>query len=308
MRRNAVRELILTNLVFKLFAQDGGALQIRCGNGIDFLVGCVDPLDVVSDPCVAVCKVIGKRLCVGIVDDVLGVQHVQHFQMCQGLHHVLRTLGTPELVQLSAEVLRDDILVTTQLGTRVATKRLMEVAGAGIVEHVFGDVGYPVAQGIVGQNGLVGHRSGKWVVVLLLVDKLVVVEVALVDGEHVDQHQHGEDGEGDLSLQLALAIEENRHGCKEDEQQAAQGILAEDGDAHILELRCKLGVNSTVFACAQRRKLLGFFLAEEAEKQLRSGKEQQADARRDAQGDEEVFLVFLEAVGVFRYFGQAEKS
>ena len=108
----------------------------------------------------------------------------------------------------------------------------------------------------------------------LLADKLVVIKVALVNGEHVYQHQSGEDGECNLAFQLALAIKEYRYCSENDEQQAAQGVLAEDGHADVLELSGKVGVDRTVLATAQRGELLRLGLTKEAEEEFGSKVEQ----------------------------------
>ena len=184
----------------------------------------------------------------------------------------------------------------------------MEIAGAGIVEHVFGDVGYTEIQCFVFQDGFVGHRGGKGFVVFLLAHELVVVEVTLVDGIHVDEHQHGQDGEGNLTFQLALAIEEQWNGSEDDEQQAAHRVLAEDGYAHVLKLRGEVGVKCSVLAFAHGRKLLGFALAEEVEEYFGRDVEHEADACRDAQGDIEFLHVLLEVLRTLGDFGQPQET
>ena len=190
-------------------------------------------MDVVHGPCVAVCEVVEVGLAVGVVDDVFGVQHVEDLQLRQCLFHLFGGLHASESVEVTGKILRDDVLVTAQLHATIAAQGLVEIAGAGVVEHVFRDVGHAEAQCLVVQDELVGGGCCKGHVELTFVNEVVVVEVALVDGEHVDQYQSREDGKSNLAFQFAFAIKEKRHGSQDDEDQAAHGVLAEDGHAHV---------------------------------------------------------------------------
>ena len=124
----------------------------------------------------------------------------------------------------------------------------MEITGAGVIKHVFGNVGNSIIQTVVVQYALVGSGSNKRLVESRLVNEIVVVEVALVDGEHVYKHESGKNRERDLAFQFAFAVEENRHGRKEDEDQAPEGVFAENGHTHVFQLCGKGLVQSSVLA------------------------------------------------------------
>ena len=155
---------------------------------------------------------------------------------------------------------------------------------------------------------MVGCRSCVRLQCFLFGNKVIVVEVALVDGEHVGEDECPKDGEGRSGFQLAFAVEENRNGGKEDKSQTAESVLAEDGHAHLFEFAGEGRIDGPVFAFAHFGKLLSLTLAEETEECLWRNVEQEADACRDAQCDIEFLEVLLEALWVFGDFGQTEEA
>ena len=84
----------------------------------------------------------------------------------------------------------------------------MEIACAGIVEHVLGDVGNPEIQTFVIKDVLIGSRCRVWFLGLFLGDEIVVVEVTSVDGVHVRQYEDCKDDKGRHGFEFTFAIGE----------------------------------------------------------------------------------------------------
>ena len=98
----------------------------------------------------------------------------------------------------------------------IATHRFVEIGGAGIVEHVFGEVQHAVVEGFVLQDAFVGLGCDKGFVKLTFRDEIVLVQVTFVDREHVDQHECRQSDGGNIGFELVFRVKENdlREGAR----------------------------------------------------------------------------------------------
>lgn len=244
--------LVLTDLAFEFLVDDGRVAQVGRGDGAEFVVGTVDVADVVGNPSVAEGTWVKQRLRIAVVDDVFGVQHVHHrLLLHEGAEAVARVESlenAAEVLDFRTEVTCDDILITTQFGARVAADGLVEIGRAGVVEDIFRQVNHPEVKFGVAHDVFVGSRGSEGHIDFRLIGEIAVVQVTTVDGVHVDDNQGGQEDHGGGGLQFAFAEEEDGHGGQDDENQAAQRVFAENGNADLFELAGEGSVSGAVLA------------------------------------------------------------
>ena len=181
--------------------------QVQTGQGIEFLVGIVHIFHLVHKPGIALCIGILNGCLSPRIDEVLGVEHVQHRPDAVAVHlGQVAVVGRNDLAdsrQLRRDVGIDQFLIAAQLGSMIAAHTLMVVTGLVLVEHIAGQVQHTVVERRVVQYLTVhlGHLTN--LPAFRLLDKLVLVvgvQVAAVHLPQVDQTEQQQGGNGQPRL------------------------------------------------------------------------------------------------------------
>ena len=100
----------------------------------------------------------------------------------------------------------NEVLIALHLHRAVAADVLVPIARMGIIEDIDRQVEDAVVESRIGQNRLVHRPFRKLSVEILRRDEVVGVQVALSDGEHVQQHQCGDCGSCGISSVTYIGI------------------------------------------------------------------------------------------------------
>ena len=205
-------------------------------------------------------RVLQRRI-IAVQHHVAGVEGVQDRSVrSHPIGHVLQLGGLAQLlvqaVDFSGKVVLDKVLIPLQLGRRIATHILVVVGGHGGVENVHREVQDAVVGVCIGLYHLVHRALHEGFAEVLGGGEMVRVEVALAGGEKICQDKEADEqnrypaapeagkGLGVLRLPLGREGPEKQAGGEGNQEEGAEGIGLEEGDAvgheglyqHILHL------------------------------------------------------------------------
>ena len=107
-----------------------------------------------------------------------------------------------------------------------------------LVERVRGKVEHTVTAevGLVLKDNLVGLSHLYRCLALTLVDKHVIVEVALVDLPHVNKTENYQRSHHVFCLQFLCLIEQQAESADDDDEERAPAVGSEHGDTHLAQI------------------------------------------------------------------------
>ena len=268
--------------------------------GVNLFVGVVHILHLVYKPCIAVGVWVedgnGLSLLPCREDEVFGVQHVQYAELI-GIHAVHLTSGGGNglvgRLHFGRDVMLYHFLVAAQLGRVITADAFVPVGGVVVIEGAGGKVQYTIVQAGILQYQLVCIRLGEGFRTDGVGHELGIIQIALVDPPHICQAEYGDTCNGQRAAQLAACIEPEQAAADAYDDEATQGVAADEFGTHLSQVGKDAGelvggYHLLVDGILQHLCLLGGHVA--GADAARGNGKQQGDACSEQQADAEGLL------------------
>ena len=272
-----------------VLADDGLVPQVHAAQESDLLVGRCRTDGLIDKPGIAQGRFVIYRSIVTTDNDIPGIQRIKNrSRRKSGLHLIdgFRLLHGPvDGIDLTRQIVFDEILVPLEFRRGVTAHALVVVRGDGGVEHVDAEVQDPVGRIRVGLDHLVHGTLGERFAEVLRGGEMVGVQVAFAGGEKVHRDEGADSHAGDefavTGRILGQKGPEEEPPCHGNQDEGDEGVLAQQGDAVLLE-----GLHEDVL-------LPGVGCRREVSRQRRDEEEQQAQAAGEGESDAALFQEVL---------------
>ena len=172
---------------------DGRVHGVEVVQGHDFLVGRVDPANLVDEPNASG----GAGVTLHLRPLIRGDDHVTRVEHVQNVR----------IDPFSRKMIIDNILIAAQLGGAITSDGLMKVRRLGFVKRTLGQVQNPVIRVFVLQDLLVCLRGHDFAC-LTLRHKVLIIQKALIHGPEIGKNEQPDHGHHVIRVKRLLQINE----------------------------------------------------------------------------------------------------